>query len=368
MSISQADRSVLAHMVFGCGVGIKPEDATTEALVYVLNRSDAVRRRFHELVCSLTGLRLAPVQRYETQVTQGDGQRPDIVGFSAVNQQVLLVENKFWADLTDNQPVAYLNVLENSQAGLVLFVCPTTRLDLLWRYLLDRLHRVDIKIETDSDGSLQKVDQRFVMLQGKRHALACISWNYLLREFRQAAQDANDGSTSGDLMQISGLIAQIDEDNPFLPLRDDDLTQSKGRMFVSLQEIDKLLRFRICSTSNYYLVRKDNTWVNSLDAKISWFIVGISLDMWAKWGCSPFWVTIGAWEENPDYCAIKLAVTDWLVEGPHRAVEGRTQDNNLFIAFPIIPPLGVERDTVVKRMAEDALKIVSLVEKRLVKT
>lgn len=364
MSSAHADSSVLAHMVFGCGVGIKPEDATTEALVYVLNRSDAVRRRLHEIVCSLTGLRLAPVQRYETQVTQSDRQRPDIVGYSAVGEHVLLVENKFWADLTDNQPVGYLNVLENSQPGVVFFVCPATRLDLLWTYLLDRLHGAGIAIEAGGDDSVHKGNQRMVMLQGKRHALACISWSCLLRELREAAQDADDRAIVGDLRQISGLVAQIDEDNPFLPLRDDDLTQSRGRMFLSLQEIDKLLRFRVCNISNYNLIKSDNTWVNCPGAKISWFNIGINIDMWARWGCSPFWIQIGSWDKNPHYLAIKSAVADLLAEGPHRAVEGGSL-KRAFIAVPIIPPLGVERDVVVARLAEDALKIVSLVEQRL---
>ncbi|MFH0725406.1 MAG: PD-(D/E)XK nuclease family protein [Pseudomonadota bacterium] len=194
MSSVHEDDSVLAHLVFGRGVGLKPEDATTEALVYVLNRSEAVRRRLHELVSSVTGLPLAPVQRYETQVQQAENQRPDIVGYSATNQQVLLIENKFWADLTDNQPVAYLRVLESDEPGIVLFVCPSTRLDLLWTYLLDRVNMAAIIIDNKTDDSTRINDPRSILLQRGHHALGCISWNRLLRELRQAAQDANVGT------------------------------------------------------------------------------------------------------------------------------------------------------------------------------
>lgn len=367
MSSANEVDSVLAHLVFGRGVGLKPEDATTEAVVYVLNRSEAVRRRLHELVSSMTGLRLAPVERYETQVQQAENQRPDIVGYSATNQQVLLIENKFWADLTANQPVAYLSVLESDEPGLVLFVCPSTRLDLLWTYLLDRVHRAEITIDDKTDDSTQSNDPRSILLQGGHHALGCISWNRLLRELRQAAQDADDWSTVGDLKQISGLVAQVDADNPFLPLRDENLTQSQGRILLSLQDIDKRLRSRVVNEPRYYQTRSDYTWVYCREAKIRWFGVGINVEMWARWGCSPFWIVIGSWDNNPNYSAIKSAVAGWLAEGPHRAVEGGNQ-NRPFIAVPVIPPLGVERDVVVSQLAEEAIKIITFVEQHIEST
>lgn len=89
MSISVEMDSVLAHLVFGRGIRMKPEDATTEALVYVLNRSEAIRRRIQDLLCSLTGLPVAPIQRYETQVKETENQRPDIVGYSDTNLAIL---------------------------------------------------------------------------------------------------------------------------------------------------------------------------------------------------------------------------------------------------------------------------------------
>lgn len=366
MSSTNEVDSVLAHLVFGRGIGLKPEDATTEAIVYVLNRSDALRRRLHGLVSSVTGLRLAPVQRYEAQVHQAENQRPDIVGYAASNQQVLLIENKFWADLTDNQPVAYLRVLENDEPGLVLFVCPSTRIDLLWTYLLDRVRKAEIAIDEKTDESTRSNDPRSIVLQGGHHALGCISWHRLLQELRQAAQDADDGSAVGDLKQISGLVAQVDADNPFLPLRDENLTQSQGRTLLSLQDIDKRLRERVVavSESQYYQTKSDSTWLYCREAKIRWFGVGINLEMWARWGCSPFWMAIGSWDNNPNYSAVKSAVAGWLAEGPHRAVEGGTQKRP-FIAVPIVPPLGVERDVVVAKLGEEVIKIITFVEQHI---
>lgn len=356
--------SVLAHLVFGRGVGLKPEDATTEAIVYVLNRSEPVRRRFDQLVSAATGLSLAPVQRYETQVQQAQNQRPDIVGYSETNQQILLIENKFWADLTVNQPVAYINVLASNEPGLVLFVCPSTRIDLLWAYLLDRVKKAGIGIVN----STQNNDTRSILLKGGYHALGCISWNRLLSDLRQAAQNAVDATTVCDLEQISGLVAQVDANNPFLPLRDENLFQSQGRIFLSFKEIDELLRPRIASISQYHPVRSDYTWLNcsvaNSAAKIRWFEVCLNLKMWARWGYSPFWITIGPWDNNPSYSHIKSAVAGWLNEGPHRAVEGGSTSKP-FIAVPVIPPCGVERDVVVEKLSDEVIKIIAFIENNL---
>ena len=364
MSSANEVDSVLAHLVFSHGVGLKPEDATTEAVVYVLNRSEAVRRRLHEFVNSMTGLQLASVERYETQVQQGEKQRPDIVGYSATNQQVLLIENKFWADLTANQPVAYLSVLESGEPGLVLFVCPSTRLDLLWKYLLDRVHGAGL-VDGMTVDSTQSSDPRRILLQGGNHALGCISWSRILLVLQQAAQDAYDMPTVGNLKQISGLVAQVDVDNPFLPLRDGDLVQSQGRIFLSLKDIDKKLRLRIVSSGvQYYQKRSDNTWIYCKEGKIQWFDICLNIEMWARWGCSPFWVVIGVWDNNPNYSALRSAVSEWLDEGPHRAVESGTQSRRS-ISVPVIPPLGVERDVVVSQLAEMVINKITDIEQRL---
>lgn len=49
---------------------------------------------------------------------------PRLVGFEADRRRVLIVEAKFWAGLTENQPVAYLGQLPQAAPGKPLFVAP----------------------------------------------------------------------------------------------------------------------------------------------------------------------------------------------------------------------------------------------------
>ena len=72
------DLTLLAHLVprLTCQV----EDAATEALAFILNKSEACRRA---LGCFLQGEGLEPeaITRVATQIALADGSRPDVVGF-----------------------------------------------------------------------------------------------------------------------------------------------------------------------------------------------------------------------------------------------------------------------------------------------
>lgn len=55
----------------------------------------------------------------------------------------VFIENKFWAALTENQPLPYLPYLQQlqqqSQPALLLLVVPRTRVPWIWREFLARL-------------------------------------------------------------------------------------------------------------------------------------------------------------------------------------------------------------------------------------
>jgi len=57
----------------------------------------------------------------------------------------LFVENKFWAGLTDNQPISYLKQLAKyTQPTVLLVVVPEAREQTVWRELIRRLKGADI--------------------------------------------------------------------------------------------------------------------------------------------------------------------------------------------------------------------------------
>ena len=78
------------------------------------------------------GLHLPPQLTFKTQASGEDSSIPDLAALDPEGREVLLIENKFWAGLTRNQPAAYLARLPQNQDGLLLFVVPQRRLHSVW--------------------------------------------------------------------------------------------------------------------------------------------------------------------------------------------------------------------------------------------
>ena len=65
-----------------------------------------------------------------------DSGRPGIVGLDDSGRERLLLEAKFAARLTDQQPTGYLTRLPGDVPSLLLVVAPTLRISSLWVELL----------------------------------------------------------------------------------------------------------------------------------------------------------------------------------------------------------------------------------------
>ena len=83
-----------------------PENLATEALNYVLRRTPSARAALIQF-CAI-GASLPPDLAFQTQVAGDDQTIPDLVGTDADNVARLVIEAKFWAGLTERQPVQYL--------------------------------------------------------------------------------------------------------------------------------------------------------------------------------------------------------------------------------------------------------------------
>ena len=71
---------------------------------------------------------------FKTQVTGENNERPDIIGMNEKRNEILIIEAKFWAYLTENQPVEYIKRLQNSNYNglkVLTFICPDQRISSL---------------------------------------------------------------------------------------------------------------------------------------------------------------------------------------------------------------------------------------------
>lgn len=124
----------------------QPENLATEALAYLLTHHAEAASAF-EAHARRWNPKLGPVLPFRTQgFGIGDGAIPDLIGGSASdNRGPLLVEVKFWAALTKNQPVTYLRRLADDGTGLLLFLCPEERCRYLWDELLGRCREAGLR-------------------------------------------------------------------------------------------------------------------------------------------------------------------------------------------------------------------------------
>jgi len=300
--------------------------------------------------------------RFEAQVQQVGG-RPDIVASTADGRQLLFIENKFWAGLTENQPVEYLKTLmtncgDNDAAALV-FVCP----DRATAMYSDELNR---RIGDESWVQLQIVtNQPLVCRFGNRLGLVVTSWRNVLDIVAQVASDANDRQLIEDTTQLRGLIEQVDAEQAFLPLRSVELAAEYGRRWLQFEQIQWQL-VGVLTSEPYGMGYHQNSLRVDLGGpgKLEVWI-GRELELWARYGRTPFWLVIAGWQ--PHYLFSKSALHSWLTTEPARALEAKLW-NSECICIPLVPPLGVAKDHVLKDLAAQVVGIKTELIGKMVST
>jgi len=123
----------------------------------------------------------------------------------------VLVENKFWAGLTENQPVSYLRKLaERTQPTILLVVGPENRREWLWRELNQRLADDKISATVATVAGIFDVATTSI-----GPILALTSWTKLLSSLE--LEVADDPSARSDLLQLRALCEAVDNE-AFVPI------------------------------------------------------------------------------------------------------------------------------------------------------
>ena len=221
--------TLLAHLL--PKLTSRGEDTATEALAFILNKSEACRRAVDSLVGE-QDFAPGPVGRFETQVTFYDGSRPDMVGYDAENRPRLLVESKFWAALGEGQASRYLGLLEEPGPGCLMFVAPGSRVETLWREISRQVeagaHPVHLEPDRAGDG------MRGARAAGSGNRLVLVGWDLLLE--RLTAVVPADSPAASDLHQLRGYVEEQDLE-AFRPLLSEELGPSLARRVLSLERL-----------------------------------------------------------------------------------------------------------------------------------
>ena len=179
------------------------EDVATDALSFILSRSNSARRALSEFLGDDRGpLQVAAARPWGADAL---GAIPDLACFDDNDDLVALIESKFWAALTHHQPVTYWKRLPVGRPAVLLFLAPAYRIDSgsLWKDLVGRLRNACHELgHAETRQSLITAPAA----SGERR-LMLASWDLLLDRLAQRAKDDCDNQASFEIAELQGLAA-----------------------------------------------------------------------------------------------------------------------------------------------------------------
>ena len=191
---------LLAHLTLSGWFTNSIEPIATQSLAYILARSASARRAVQETVLA-GGADVGTLESVWPEAVGQDGGIPDVACYDDRCAERVLIENKFWAELTQHQPETYLNRLSKvNQPCALLFVVPEARIPTLWPVLLDRAG-VSNAPDADAVAPIKSV----VAIHDKTHMMLT-SWRHLLGEMAASGEEA----LLGDIHQLQVLCRKMD--------------------------------------------------------------------------------------------------------------------------------------------------------------
>lgn len=344
--------SLLGHLVLAQRFTAHPENLATEALGYILTKSPAARRAFHSF---LKGVGISPPDlAFRSQASGEDGSIPDLVGIDTERREFVIVEAKFDAGLTDNQPVAYLNRLPAGQAAVLVFVAPAWRRTLLWAELVGRCRGAGVDLGEERSVSSELIYRKI----GEHHLLVLVSWRILLNHLHFELNAEGDRSATADVAQMQGLCDRMDQ-AAFLPIRSEELTPAIPSRLLQLNGVvddvaERAFRDGLAVVGGN---RSGGAGQYSRPMVLSEFgcYLQVSSQHWSSTRSTPLWFLVQdirpdrAWVLTP---RVRNALAQLEHEDPPRVVYGMNE-----ALIPITVPLGVERPAVVEGVFQQLLAI-----------
>ena len=321
------------------------ENVATESLRYLLVRP-AGQPAIQALLAPLGFDPGHLIWRSQASGTE-DSSVPDLVGNDEVGRHVLTVEAKFWASLTENQPVTYLS-RQSSQfpdepgAHLLIFLVPRKRVAMITAELQGRL-----VAQHTTAGPFTVIDR-----DGRR--VVVVSWAHMLGQLEVAFQDARDAQGIADLAQLRGLCDRADVE-AVLPIAAEEVGTDRGRRlhdFCDLvDEAANALAAMSAADTRGLRAASGKGWYGRYLRAPGGAVLRLAVSA-VDWGYrypTPWWIRIS---QAPR--AVAEAVRA-LESDPGIGCIAESEDGTIQIG--IRPPLGVESDAVLAEL----IRVTSMV-------
>ncbi|MBN1361614.1 MAG: hypothetical protein JW993_13530 [Sedimentisphaerales bacterium] len=333
------------------------EDVATDALAYVLESSEAARNGMTKLLRGISPD--LPSLRFKVQQIEGTI-RPDMWGFADAEPRVF-VENKFWAGLTDNQPVSYLKQLAAyPKSTVLLVVAPAAREHTLWRELSRRLldAGISVSVRAAPAGVAYAVETQLGPI------LALTSWTNILSVLEHEAVD--DPGARGDLVQLRALCDSVDAD-AFPPVTHGEMSDQRTPAFV-------LQLSSIVQSAVDLAVTEKAIFIGNLRPQASWDRIGryarlsseptggagawfgVHFDLWKIHGTTPLWLVFSDGDFGRGQ-EVGPLIESWATQEGILTV---SRGHDIAVALEI--PVGEEKDGVIRSLVDDLKAVTTLLE------
>jgi len=331
-------QTLLAHVVAQFA-SRQWENVATEALHFLLQRpgaDSAVRD-----VLAPAGFQVPVGLTWRTQASDlSDTSRPDLVADDAQGRHVVIIEAKFWAGLTANQPNGYLGRQARQFSGgtsgaVLVFLAPQQRLDTLAAELQMRLG-----VPTEMRGGLP-------VLVRDDQPVVLVSWAQVLNALEVSLASRNDHEAVRDLAQLRGLCDRADAE-AVLPLDEADVDAERGRRYYQYCDLvdrvaDRLVRSGTVDTKRLKATGAKGWYGRYLRASNGQvFLLYVSAYRWANSHPTPWWIRL--WRATED---LVVAVRELQAAGVALVQE---DGGNLYVGLKA--PLHVEDERIVASLTE----------------
>jgi hypothetical protein len=276
------------------------------------------------------------------------------------NEPRVFVENKFWAGLTDIQPVTYLRRLATcSEPTVLLVIAPAAREQTLWRELIRRLDDVEIAVserEAVAGVAVCGATQLGPML-------ALTSWTKVLSVLEHEVVD--DPGARGDLMQLRALCDAADND-AFAPASREQLSDQQSPAFIIQLGTIVQATVNLAVTQNVLDITRLNpqaSWVRiGRYARVggnhgagAW--IGIHFGLWKTHGATPLWLVFNDTDfgRAPE---VRRLIEPWVEDNHMLAVA--VDDGGFAIALDI--PAGEEMESAVRTLVDQLRAIARVLD------
>lgn len=322
------------------------EDIASEGLVHILKRSNAARDQINNLVASNCGVKIENLN-YSTQNTGENLERPDISGFDKDGNEVIIFEAKFWASLTENQPIEYLKRLKEN--GVLIFICPELRNTNLFKKLQLKLNTAQLEFTTN-------VTSNYLKLKNENQHLLVITWNQIIEYIKHGLIKENNEILLADLLQIKGFCDVIDSES-FLPLADQDLSPKLGQRITSYYNLidktaDELIANYGFNKDGLKATPQRHGYTRYIKKNNLAYFIELNFEYWAKHQDTPFWFGIYLIKDGEWISDIKM-INKLKAEVP----EYICYNNNSRPYFALFPKIDKSEDEIIESFCEQIDKI-----------